>query len=348
MIFRVFIYFLMLLTLHGCGGSPAVLPSPPVGIPLQDVCDRYHVTWQWDGVTQVVLMEYRGNISKALVGSSIVLIGQKQINLSAPLRREHSTIYVPEDFEAKVLAPFGVPIAGLSPVESSSRVHVIVIDAGHGGKDRGTMDHSRDSYARMDEKDIVLDVTKRLRMLLEDAGLKVIMTRDTDDFISLPERTIIATKSGADLFVSVHVNSNEDHSVNGLLVYYLDTLGRKDINEEQRKENEQTFLKGLSADDSPTLQAIVTDMMDSFKTSQSLKLAKSIVRAARDMPGVKVRGDGIRICRFFVVRNTLIPVVLVETGFLTNHQEHNKLISPLYRQKMAEIIARGVLDYAND
>ena len=219
MILRAFIYFLMLLTLHGCGGRPVVPSTPMMGIPLQDVCDRYHVTWQWDGVTQVVMMEYKGNQSKALVGSATVLIGQKQIILSAPLRRENSTIYVPEDFEAKILAPFGVPIAGLSPVEASSRVHVIVIDAGHGGKDRGTIS----PFGGMDEKDIVLDVAKRLRLLLEDAGIKVIMTRDTDDFISLPQRTIIAARSGADLFVSVHVNSNQDHSVNGLLVYYLES-----------------------------------------------------------------------------------------------------------------------------
>ena len=131
MTFRILIYFLMILTLHGCGGRPVVLPTSPMGIPLQDVCDRYHVTWQWDGVTQVVMMEYRGNMAKALVGSSTVLMGQQQIILSAPLRRDHSTIYVPEDFEAKVLAPFGVPIAGIGQVGSFSRVHVIVIDAGH-------------------------------------------------------------------------------------------------------------------------------------------------------------------------------------------------------------------------
>jgi N-acetylmuramoyl-L-alanine amidase len=345
MIFRILIYFIMILALHGCGGRPVVLPTPPVGIPLQDVCDRYHVAWQWDGVTQVVMMEYRGNISKALVGSSTVLIGKQQIILSAPLRREHSTIYVPEDFEAKVLAPFGVPVAGLSSVESSSRVHVIVIDAGHGGKDRGTMDRE---FGRMDEKEIVLDVAKRLRMLLEGAGLKVIMTRDTDDFISLPERTIIAAKSGADLFVSVHVNSNQDRAVSGLLVYYLDSIGKRDRDEEQRKENEHIFLRSLSAQDSSTLQNIVTDMMNTHKTAQSQKLAKLIIREARGDAGVKVRGDGIRVCRFFVVRNTLIPAVLVETGFLSNRQEHNKLISQAYRQRMAEIIARGVLDYANE
>ena len=343
MIFRALIYFLMILTLHGCGGRPFVLPNLPMGVPLQDVCDRYHVTWQWDGVTQVVMMEYRGSISKALVGSSIVLIGKQQIILSAPLRRENSTIYVPEDFEAKVLAPFGVPIRGLGQIGSFSRVHVIIIDAGHGGKDRGTM-----ALSGMDEKQIVLDVAKRLRILLEGAGIRVIMTRDTDDFISLPERTIIATRGGADLFVSIHVNSNQDHAVSGFLVYYLDAISRKDMNEEQRKENERIFLRGLRADDSATLLAVVTDMMDTFKTAQSQKLAKSIVREAREEPQVKVRGDGIRICHFFVVRNTLIPAVLVETGFLSNRQEHNKLISSPYRQKMAEIIARGVLDYANE
>ena len=344
MIFRILIYFLMILTLHGCGGRPVVPTTPPMGIPLADLCNRYHVTWQWDGVTQVVLMEYRGNTSKALVGSSTVIIGQHQIYLSGPLRRENSTIYVPEDFETKVLAPFGVPIAGLSPIESSSRVHVVVIDAGHGGKDRGTMSSS----GGMDEKEIVLDVAKRLRMLLESVGIKVIMTRDTDDFISLPERTIIASRSSADLFISVHVNFNHDRAVNGLLVYYLDSIPKKDLNDQQRIENEHIFLQSLSANDSPSLQTIVTDMMDTLKTAQSQKLAKSIVREAREEPGVKVRGDGIRLCRFFVVRNTLIPAVLVETGFISNRQEHGKLDSPLYRQKMAEIIARGIMDYANE
>jgi len=343
MIGRMFFCFLLLLTLHGCGGRPSVPTNPPLGIPLSEVCDRYHVTWEWDGVTQVVMLEYKGNKSKALVGSSTVLLGQQQITLSAPLRRDHSTIYVPEDFEAKVLAPFGVPLEGLSPIESTSRVHVIVIDAGHGGKDRGTI-----AGYGIDEKEVVLDVAKRLRELLEGAGIRVIMTRDTDDFISLPERTVIAARSKADLFVSVHVNSNPDHAVSGLLVYYLDSLERKDFYEEQRKENERTFLHSLIAKDSPTVLAIVTDMMESLKTSQSQRLAKLIIREGRQESGVKVRGDGIRLCRFFVVRNTLIPAVLVETGFLSNRQEHSKLGSPLYRQKLAEIIARGVLDYANE
>ncbi|MBF0512251.1 MAG: N-acetylmuramoyl-L-alanine amidase [Candidatus Omnitrophica bacterium] len=334
---------MMLLTLHGCGGRPAIMVNQPAGISLKEICDRYHVLWQWDSVSQVVTLEYKGNQSKALVGSSTVLVGKQQIVLSAPLRRERSMIFVPEDFEAQVLAPFGVPIGGLGAVESSSRVHTIVIDAGHGGKDRGTIVGSG-----TDEKEIVLDVAKRLEVLLENAGIKVVMTRDTDNFISLPQRTVIASRSGADLFISIHVNSNKDHSVNGLLVYYLGAVARRDVMETQRRSNERTFLRSLNAVDSATVLAILTDMMDTLKSGHSQKLAKLIVRSARETEGIKVRGDGVRLCHFFVVRNTLMPAVLVETGFLSNHQEHSKLVMPTYRQKLAQAVARGILDYANE
>ncbi|MBF0504767.1 MAG: N-acetylmuramoyl-L-alanine amidase [Candidatus Omnitrophica bacterium] len=339
---RILICFLLILTLHGCGGRPVIKPAPVVGIALQDVCDRYHVSWQWDGVTQVVMLEYKGNKAKALVGSQTVLLGKEKIILSSPLRREHSTIYVPEDFEAKVIAPFGVTISGLPPVEVASRVHTIVIDAGHGGKDHGTIGFG------MNEKDLVLDIAKRIRGLLDGTGIKVILTRDTDEFISLAGRTEVAARCGADLFVSIHVNSNQDKAVNGLLVYYIGNMEKKYLNELQRKNNERVFTQRMNSQAGTTLQAIVADMMEVLKTSQSQRFAKMIVREARQEGRISVRGDGIRLCHFFVVRNTLIPAVLVETGFLSNHQDRSKLSLPEYRQKIAEIIARGVLDYAND
>jgi len=343
MISRILIYFLLVLTLHGCGGRPVVPTPPPMGIPLQDVCDRYHVSWQWDGVTQVVMLNYKGNYAHALVGSPTVLLGKEKIILSAPLRRQNSTIYVPEDFESKVLAPFGVSLGGLPQIEGSSRVHTIVIDAGHGGRDHGTT-----FFPGMKEKEMVLDIAKRLRGLLDGAGIKVIMTRDTDEFISLPQRTAMAARCGADLFISIHVNSNRDRAINGLLVYYIGTIEKRYLNEQQRKDNERIFTERLNPTASKTLQAIVADMMEVLKTSQSQKLAKMIVREARQEGKINVRGDGIRLCHFYVVRNTLVPAILVETGFLSNRQERNKLVLPEYRQKIAQIIARGVLDYAND
>ena len=343
MISRILIYFLLVLTLHGCGGRPVVPTPPPMGIPLQEVCDRYHVSWQWDGVTQVVMLNYKGNYAHALVGSPTVLLGKEKIILSAPLRRQNSTIYVPEDFESKVLAPFGVSLGGLPQIEGSSRVHTIVIDAGHGGRDHGTT-----SSSGMNEKEIVLDIAKRLKGLLDGAGIKVVMTRDTDEFIPLPQRTEMAARCGADLFISIHVNSNRDRAINGLLVYYIGTIEKRYLDEAQRRDNERIFTERLNPAASKTLQAIVADMMEVSKTSQSQKLAKMIVREARQEGRIDVRGDGIRLCHFYVVRNTLVPAILVETGFLSNRQERNKLIVPEYRQKIAQVIARGVLDYAND
>ncbi len=342
MILRILICFLLVLALHGCVSQPVAPPAPPAGIALQDICDRYHVSWQWDGVTQVVILEYKGNKAKALVGSPTVLLGEEKIILSSPLRREHSTIYVPEDFEEKVLAPFGVIISGLPQIGTFSRVHTIVIDPGHGGRDHGT------TALSLKEKEIVLDMAERLRRLLEGAGIKVVMTRTTDEFIPLPQRTEMAARSGADLFISIHVNSNPDKTINGLLVYYIGAPERKYWREEAKENDERIFTERLNPDASRTLQNIVADMMETLKASHSQKLAKMIVTEARQEGRINVHGDGIRLCHFFVVRNTLMPAVLVETGFLSNRTERNKLILPDYRQKIAEIIARGVLDYAND
>ncbi|MDE1921335.1 MAG: N-acetylmuramoyl-L-alanine amidase [Candidatus Omnitrophica bacterium] len=340
---RLLAFILVVLALNGCAGGPVIAPTAPMGVPLPDLCQRYHVSWQWDPIAQEVMMEYKGNKSMAMVGSSTVIVGQKQIVLSAPLTRVNSTIYVPEDFEAKVLAPYGVPLMGLPMVESSSWVHTVVLDPGHGGKDTGTRSWSRD----VDEKTIVLDVGRRLKRLLEDAGIRVIMTRDTDDFISLQERTIMAAKSGADLFISIHANFSRDRAVSGLIVYYLDDITWRELDEEQRRENERTYLESLKAENSPVLRNIVTDMMDTVKDTRTKVLVRAIIREAREA-GIRVRGNGMRLCHFFVVRNTLIPAVLVETGFLSNRGDKNKLTSPLYRQKLARVIARGVLDYANE
>jgi hypothetical protein len=99
---------MLVLFLHGCGTVPKPLPPEPMGIDLNEICNQYHVSWQWDGVTQVVLMEFKGNKAKALVGSRVVMVNHDRINLSKPVVRVNSSIYVPDDFEQKVLVPLGV------------------------------------------------------------------------------------------------------------------------------------------------------------------------------------------------------------------------------------------------
>ena len=330
------------LFLHGCaGGRPT--PSKQMGIDLNEVCDQYHVGWQWDGVTQVVLLEYQGNKAKALVGSNVVMVNKDRILLNLPLRRFNSNIYVPDDFEKKVLVPMGAITSqgGVGFDRSRMRIHSVVLDAGHGGKDPGTQGASG-----IKEKTVVLDIATYVKNYLQEAGLKVILTRDKDEFISLPQRTEIATKSNADLFVSIHANSNPVRKTEGIEVYFCKTRSKNDLDEDQRAKNERAFLKRLKSIYSQALEQIVADMMYVNKTSQSEKLAQDIVsHSSRESGGIN---RGARHCRFFVVRNTLMPAVLVEVGYLSNRQEEKKLSSPAYRHKIAMAIANSIIKYATD
>jgi len=343
MIARALASMVLLLALHGCAGRGPSVPQPSPGLALNDICAQYNVSWQWDGVTQVVILEYKGNKAKALVGSNIVLLGKEKITLSAPLRRANSTIYVPEDFEARVLTSFGITpsIAGLRVDWTRLRVHTIMLDPGHGGKDPGAQGPSG-----VREKEVVLDIAKRIRSILQEAGIKVIMTRTNDEFISLAERTRLASRSDADLFISIHANANPVRKTEGMEAYYVRTHTKEDLQEDQRRDNERAFARKLNAQYSPMVTAVVSDMMYTLKTAESARLAHTIVEQSSDYANAPNRGA--RTCRFFVVRNTLVPAVLVEVGFLTNRREEKKLDSLAYRQKVAEAIARSVLNYATD
>lgn len=342
MIAQVYFFLILVFILPGCGGRTVKPQEPLKGIPLQEVCDQYHVQWQWDGVTQVVLMQYQGNKAKALVGSNTVLVGRDKIMLSAPLRREKSVIYVPQDFESKVLAPFGVITKGIPRADlTTTRVRTIVIDPGHGGKDPGTK-----GMTSLTEKEVNLDIAKRLKELLQEAGLKVIMTRQTDVFVTLPGRTEIASKSDADLFVSIHANSSPNRKTDGIEVYYVRTAFKKDLEEEQRIKNEKMFLKSVNAQYSPSLVNIVGDMMYQRKVEESRKIAAKVARdTSRETLALN---RGAKNCRFAVVRNTLIPAILVEVGYLSNREEERRLNTASYRQKVAEGIAHSVIEYANN
>ena len=337
------LFILVIITLSA-GGCATLTPTPTgvSGISLTDICKKYNIEWQFDNVTQVILLEYKDHKAKALLGSPVVLIGKEKITLDSPIRRIDSTIYVPEDFELKVIGPFGAVLSklGFKGDLSDLKVHTIIIDPGHGGKDPGAK-----GYSGVKEKDVVLDVAKRLRNLLAESGLKVIMTRDSDEFISLNGRTEIATKANADLFVSIHANSNPTRRTAGIEVYYVKTHEKRDLDEEQRQKNERMFLRSLDVASSPAVGPIVADMMYQLKTSESCKLAMRIVHDTSAQ--LEAFNRGARHARFFVVRNTLMPAVLVETGYLTNRQEEKKLGSSVYRQKLAESIARSILAYAS-
>ncbi len=213
----------------------------------------------------------------------------------------------------------------------------IVIDPGHGGKDPGAM-----GKGGLKEKDIVLDVGLRLRKLVKDKlGVNVIMTRETDVFIPLEERTAIANTKGADLFVSVHANSSRRAGARGVETYLLGRATDRDAMATAERENSASE-KSLNA-----LQLILTDLMNTAKKDESLRLAHYV---QENMIGhlesrYKVTDLGVKQAPFYVLVNARMPSILAEISFISNPEEERLLSDGDHRQEIAEAILSGIKKY---
>jgi len=288
----------------------------------------------------VATLRYKGVKAEVLVGSDLVIVDKDRVTLSAPVRMVRSAVVVPPDFRSKVISRMRQQ-ATQKRGHGLTKVREIIIDAGHGGKDPGAIGRSN-----VKEKKIVLDISKRLKKILQKRGIKVKMTRERDVFISLQKRTEIASRSKADLFVSVHANSSPSRSAHGLEVFTAKNLGRKDKKEGQRKTNHRLMYRNLSMKKSSSdVKKIVSDMLYTHKQAESKKLAEHITKKTTRV--VKTKNRGAKNSRFYVLRNTLIPAVLVEVGFLTNPKESKLLQTGAYREKVARGIAESIQNYAN-
>ncbi len=172
---------------------------------------------------------------------------------------------------------------------------VVIIDPGHGGKDSGAL-----GIGGAREKDVILPIGKRLAEILQQNGVQVIMTRDSDYFVTLPGRVQLAERANADVFVSIHANSAgaSRPDVNGLETYYYDS---------------------------------------------GLGLARIVHNSI--LQSLNVKDRGVRRARFYVLRKSSMPSILVETGYMTGRQDMARLRTSAYQNQMAEAIARGVLQY---
>lgn len=310
---------------------------------LKDLCRQHNIQWRWDSVSHVVTLEKNGKKAKVLVGSPNVYLGDKRVALNEPVDFKRSIIVVPGDFKEKVIgflfdAPSTVPAK--PSALTISKVKRIIVDAGHGGKDPGAIGPSG-----LYEKNVVLDIVMRLKSILERYGFDVVMTRDTDEFLSLQERTELASLKNGDLFISIHANAHGSSSVSGLEVYTAKDLDFTERAEQQRKINESTMYQQLKMErNSADLREIVSDLMYVNKEFESNRLAGIV--AAETSEAIGTRNLGVKESRFFVVRNTLVPAILVEVGFLTNPKEERNLNTGLYRQRIASAMAKGILKYS--
>lgn len=203
--------------------------------------------------------------------------------------------YTPEE---KPLSP---------PVKQIAKGQLIVIDAGHGGEDRGTISLSTPKYQ---EKSLTLATAKLLQGYLKQMGYKTLMTRSDDTFIPLSNRAGIANDAKSTLFVSVHYNSAPSREASGIEVYYYKSSTDKE------------------------------------RTTESKALASNVLNEVLEY--TKAKSRGVKQGDYAVIRETNMPAILVEGGFLTNDDEMNKIKDPSYIKRLAYGIARGIDSYMRD
>ena len=214
----------------------------------------------------------------------------------------------------------------------------IVIDAGHGGKDPGTHAGS------LREKDIALDIAKRVRDDLTERGFEVIMTRDRDVFIPLEQRAFIANSRQADLFVSIHVNAARNRSARGLETFYLNLATSADAAEVAARENASSGNVRMA-----DVRKLVDQIFNHTRKEESRELATTMQAAmVKSVLGRENHplNRGVKTAGFHVLLGAQMPAVLVEVGFVSNREEARQLRSAPHRKKLASAIADGVSRYA--
>jgi N-acetylmuramoyl-L-alanine amidase len=214
----------------------------------------------------------------------------------------------------------------------------IVIDAGHGGHDSGTL-----GVDGIEEKDVVLDVALRLGKLLSDRlGAEVIYTRSDDTFVPLETRTAIANKAQADLFLSIHANSSPDESARGVETYYLNFTSDPTALDVAAREN------AVSDQSIHQLSDLVKKIALKDKIAESREFAADVEQSLygglhAGNAGLKDRG--VKKAPFVVLIGANMPSILAEISFVTNPKDAEQLMQPEYRQRVAESLYKGIARY---
>jgi N-acetylmuramoyl-L-alanine amidase len=215
----------------------------------------------------------------------------------------------------------------------------IVIDAGHGGHDTGTI-----GPTGLMEKDLCLDVALRLGKIIQQRlpGADIVYTRSDDTFIPLEERTNIANQAKADLFISIHANSSQDHAARGVETYYLNLKGSAEAMEVAARENASSD-QGVH-----DLEDLVKKIARNEKIDESKEFAEDIqdsLAKRMQKASKSVKDRGVRKAPFVVLIGADMPSILTEISFLSNPADEKLLKQPEYRQRVAEGLYQGVASY---
>ena len=222
-------------------------------------------------------------------------------------------------------------------------VRRIVIDPGHGGRDFGAPGYLRGVH----EKDVVLKIARKLADLVrKELACEVFLTRNSDRFLTLEERTAIANTKNADLFISIHTNSHKDRRAYGIETYFLNLATDDDAIRVAAMEN-ATSTKNIS-----DLQTILSDLMQNAKINESSRLAGnvqgSVIRHLKSKRYSRIKDKGVKQAPFYVLLGAQMPAILFETSFISNSRECKRLVNPRYQQRLCEAIVYGIKKYIKE
>jgi N-acetylmuramoyl-L-alanine amidase len=245
----------------------------------------------------------------------------------------------------RLVLDFGRPGAATSPGRpTTAPLRTIVLDAGHGGHDSGAV-----GTGGLMEKELVLDVTRRAAKLAEQQlGIKVLLSRDGDYFVTLRDRTSFANKERADLFVSIHANAHRVAASEGLEVYFLsseatDNAARQLAAAENSVVQLEKPVPARAGGRADIVRTILWDLAQSEFQAESSRLAETVLDSMTQ--ALRIPHRGVKQAGFYVLGGAAMPAILIEIGFVTNPKEEKRLKEQRYRDEIARAIVSGLADY---
>ncbi len=302
-------------------------------IDLLETGKKSGMTIYWDSLSESGMIEKNGHQLSFRNGEGIVLLDSLRMMITDAPELKGNQLYVSKKFLDDSEEFFN------QKSELPFKVGAILIDAGHGGKDPGALKTYKinGKNVTIQEKDITLKVAKMLAERLKSAypGKQIILTRNSDKFLTLGERTDIANnvkvgENEAVLFISVHVNSSLNKNSSGYEVWYLSPGYRRNVLDKSAVDGDENLYQALNS------------MLEEEYTTESIMIAKFIMDGLQGQIGKESTARGIKAEEWFVVRNSNMPSVLIELGFVSNEKEALLLNDERYLKKATLGIYNGI------
>lgn len=344
------IAFILTLILSLLFGIYIAYSEKKSGIELRKFCKKYGYQLKINIDKEEFILKRNKFKVKFLAGSDIVLTSRRNVwFLDEPITMINGVVILPDSLKNRLIKEGGeeaiennIPAASFDGDRNS--IQFIVLDAGHGGKDPGNVHHG------INEKQINMEITNRVQAILKEKApnLKIYLTRNDDEYISLETRSFKAVSLGKidfnGIFVSIHANASLNTRSKGIETYFYSSQPLK--NSSERVKCISALTRGLTSHGKA--HKIITKLFDYQISKESQLLADSVNSSIYKRVNSYTENRGIKNHQpYFVITHNNLPSILVETGFLTNREEARRLKSANYQYKVAAGISEGIINFVN-